>query len=71
MRCYRRPLKVSLKDNITNEEARRKIQAVSGEYDECLAIVMKWKLRWFGHVTMSSGLTKTISQGTKKFLSSP
>ena len=27
-------------------------------------LVKKWKLRWFGHVSRSSGLAKVILQGT-------
>ena len=53
------------KDHVTNEEVRRKIQAAIREYDE-LTLVKKRKLRWFGHVSRSSGLAKTILQGTVK-----
>ena len=35
-------------------------------YDELLTLVNKWKLRWFGHVSRSSGIGKTILQGTVK-----
>ena len=66
MRCYRRLLNVSYKDHVTNEEVRRKIQAAIGEYDELLTLVKRRKLRWFGHVSRSSGLAKTILQGTMK-----
>ena len=52
--------------HVTNEEVRRKIQAAIGEYDELLTLVKKRKLRWFGHVSRSSGLAKTILQGTVK-----
>ena len=48
----------------TNKEVHRKIQAAIGEYDEPLTL--KRKLRWFSHVSMSSGLAKTILQGTVK-----
>ena len=64
--CYRRLLNISYKDHVTNEEVRKTIQAAIGEYDELLALVKKRKLRWFGHVSMSSGLAKTILQGTVK-----
>ena len=47
-------------------EVSRKIQAAIGEYDELLTLVKKRKLRWFGHVSRSSGLAKTILQGTVK-----
>ena len=66
MRCYRRLLNISFKDHVTDEEVRRKIQAAIGEYDELLTLVKKRKLRWFGHVSRSSGLAKTILQGTVK-----
>ena len=66
MRCYRRLLNISYKDHVTNEEVRRKIQAAIGEYDELLTLVKKRKLRWFGHVSRSPGLAKTILQGTVK-----
>ena len=63
MRCYRRLLNISYKDHVTNEEVRRKIQAAIGEL---LPLVKKRKLRWFGHVSRSSGLAKTILQGIVK-----
>ena len=65
MRCYRRLLNISYKDHVTNEEVRRKIQIAIGEYDELLTLVKKRKLRWC-HVSRSSGLAKTILQGTVK-----
>ena len=66
MRCYWRLLNISYKDHVTNEEVCRKIQAAIGEYDELLTLVKKRKLRWFGHVSRSSGLAKTVLQGTVK-----
>ena len=54
---------ISYKDQVTNEEVRRKIQAAIGEYDELLTLVKKRKLRWFGNVSRSSGLAKTILTG--------
>ena len=57
MRCCRRLLNISYKDHVTNEEVRRKIQTAIGEYDELLTL---------GHVSRSSGLAKTILQGTVK-----
>ena len=59
-------LPYSYKDHVINEEVPRKIHAAIGEYDELLTLVKKWKLRWFGHVSRSSGLVKTILQGTVK-----
>ena len=59
-------LNISYKDHITNAEVSRKIQAAIGEYDDLLALVKKRKLRWFGQVSRSSGLAKTILLGMVK-----
>ena len=66
VRCYRGLLNFLYKYHVTNEEVRRKIQAAIGGYDELLTLVKKRKLRWFGHVSRSSGLAKKILQGTVK-----
>ena len=66
LRCYRRLLNVSYEDHVINVEVSRKIQGVIGECDELLTLVKKRKLGWFGHVSRSSGLAKTILQGTVK-----
>ena len=66
MRCHRRLLNTSYKEHVTNEEVHGKSQAAIGEYDELLILVMKWKLRWCGHVSVSSGLAKTIIQQEQK-----
>ena len=66
MICYRRLFTISYKEHVTNEEVHRKIQAAIGEYDELLTLLKKRKLRSFGHVSKSSGLAKTILQGTVK-----
>ena len=58
MRCYRRLMNISYKDHANNEEFRRKIHATIKKYDELL--IKKRKLRWFGHVSRSSSLAKTI-----------
>ena len=51
---------------VTSQEVPRKIQAATAEYDELLTLVKNQKLRWFGHISRSSGLAKTILQGTVK-----
>ena len=66
MRCYPRLFNISHKDHVTNKEVCRKIQAAIGEYDKHLTLVKKWKLWWFGLVSRSSGLARTILQGTEK-----
>ena len=47
MRCYRRLLNILYKDPDTNEEVRRKIQALIGEYVEVLTLVRKGSLDGF------------------------
>ena len=66
MRCYRKILHISYKDHVTNEEIRAKIQQAIGPHDDLLTIVQRRKLQWYGHVSRSSGLAKTILQGTVK-----
>ncbi|GFR91013.1 retrovirus-related Pol polyprotein LINE-1 [Elysia marginata] len=64
MRCYRRLLSISHKKHITNEEVRRRIENAIGPHVDLLTIVRQQKLKWYGHTTRSSGLAKTIMQGT-------
>ena len=59
MRCYHKILCILYKDHVTNEEACAKIQQAIGPHDD-LTIVKKYKLKWYGHVSRSSGLAKTI-----------
>ena len=66
MRCYRKILHISYKDNVTNEEVRAKIQQAIGPHEDLLTVVKRRKLQWNGHVSCSSGLVKTILQGTEK-----
>ena len=66
MRCYRKKLHISYKDHVTNEEVRAKIQQAIGPHEYLLTTVKRHKLRWYGHVSRSSGLSKTVLQGTVK-----
>ena len=54
------------KDYATNEEVRSRIQGAIGVHDDLLPMVKKRKLRWYGHSSRSSGMTKTILQKTLK-----
>ena len=51
---------MSYKDHVTNEEVRVKIQQAIGPHEDLLTIVKRHKLQSYGHVSRSSGLTKTI-----------
>ena len=66
MSCYRKILRISYKDHITNEEVRAKIQQAIGPHEDLLTIAKRRKLQWYGHFSRSSGLVKTILQGTVK-----
>ena len=62
---YRKILHISYKDRVTNEEVRAKLQQAIGPHED-LTIVKRRKLHWYGHVSRSPGLAKTILQGTVK-----
>ena len=63
MRCFRKLLGISYRDHITNDAVRDRIRQAIGPYDDILTMVKKRKLKWFGLVSRSSGLAKTILQG--------
>ena len=66
MRCYRKILRISYKDHVTNEEVCAKIQQAVRPHEDLLATVKRRKLQWYGHVSRSSGLATTILQGKVK-----
>ena len=63
MRCSKKLLGISYRDHITNDAVRDRIRRAIGPYDDILTAVKKCKLKWFGHVSRSSGFAKTILQG--------
>ena len=66
MRYYRKTLHISYKYHVTNEEVRAKIQQAIRPHEDLLTIAKRRKLQWYGHVSRSLGLAKTILQGTVK-----
>ena len=64
MRCFRKLLGISYRDHITNEEVKARTENAIGPYEDFLTSVKRHKLKWYGQVTRSSGLAKTILQGT-------
>ena len=66
MRCYRKILCISYKAHVTNKEACAKIKQAIGPHEDLLTIVKRRKLQRYGHVSRSSGVAKTILQGTVK-----
>ena len=64
MRFHRKLLGITYRDHISNEEVQNRTQQVIGPHEDILTTVKRRKLKWYGHVTRSSGLAKTILQGT-------
>ena len=65
MTCYCKILHISYKDYVINGEVHAKIQQAIRAHEDLLTIVKRRKLQWYGHVSRSSGLAKTILQGTE------
>ena len=65
MRCCCKIL-CSYKDHVTNEKVHAKIQQAIGPHEDLLSMVKRCKLQWYGHISCSSGLVKTVLQGTVK-----
>ena len=63
--CHGR-LRISYKDHATNDEVRAKIQQTIRPHEDVMAILKRHKLQWYGHVSRSLGLAKTILQGAVK-----
>ena len=61
IRCYRKILRISYKDHVTNEEVRAKIQQAIGPPEDLLTTVKRRKLQWYGHVSRSSGIATTTT----------
>ena len=65
MRCYCKIQRISYTDHVPNEEVCAKIQRAIRLHED-LTTVKRRKLQWYGHVSRSSRLAKTILQGTVK-----
>ena len=57
---------ISYKHHVKNEEVCNRIQNTIQMHDDLLTMVKKRKLRRYGHISRSSGMAKTILQGTVK-----
>ena len=60
MRCYRRLLNIAYKDMLQIRRFAKRFKQPLVEYEELMILIKKWKLRWFGIVSISSGLAKAI-----------
>ena len=45
MRCYRKILRISYKEYVTNEEVRAKIQQTIGPHEDLLTMIKRHKLQ--------------------------
>ena len=66
MECFRRILKISYIDHITNISVMQAITEAAGLQEPLLATVKRRKLQWFGHTTRHNTLVKELLQGTVK-----
>ena len=64
MRYYQRLLNISYTVHVTNEEVHNRIRYEICQNEDLLTTVKRRKLKWYGHVSRSSGPSKTILQGT-------
>ncbi|KAK2162299.1 hypothetical protein NP493_1527g00015 [Ridgeia piscesae] len=64
IRCLRKLLGITYRDHISNEEVRNRTRQAIGHHEDLLTTVKRRKLKWYGHITRSSGLAKTILRGT-------
>ena len=63
---FRRILKISYRDHITNISVMQAISEAAGPQKPLLATVKRRKLQWFGDATRHNTLAKEILQGTVK-----
>ena len=66
MSCYCKILCISYIDSVANEEVCAKIQQAISPHEDLQTIVKRHKLKWYGHVSYSSGLAKTSCQAQWK-----
>ena len=59
-------LRISYKDHVTNEKVRAMIQQAIRPHEDLMTIVKRRKLQFYGHVSRTLGLAKTILQSTVK-----
>ena len=64
IRCLRKLLSITYRDHISNEEVRNITRQAIGPQEDLFTTVKRCKLKWYRHITRSTGLAKTILQGT-------
>ena len=66
MTFFRRILKISYRDHITNISVMQAIPEAAGPQEPLLATVKRRKLQWFSHTTRHNTLARKILQGAVK-----
>ncbi|KAK3879947.1 hypothetical protein Pcinc_015511 [Petrolisthes cinctipes] len=64
MKCYRKILNIRYSDGIRNEEIRQMVERSMGPQEDLFTTVKRRKLQWYGHISRSDGMAKTMVQGT-------
>ena len=54
--------RISYTDRVSNAEVRNRTQHAIGCHEDLLTTVNRRNLKWYGHVSLSSSLAKTILQ---------
>ena len=63
MRCLRKLLGITYRDHISNEEVRNRTRQATGPHEDLLTTVKRRKLKWYGHITRSSGICQDNPAG--------
>ena len=66
MRCYRKVLRISYKDQVTNKKVRAKIQQAIGPHEDLLTIVKRRKLHGMVMFPVHQVWSKPSCKGTVK-----
>jgi len=60
MQCYRRSMKISHRDHVSNDTVLERVYQTR----KLLALVKTYKLKYFGHISRHTSLEKDIMLGT-------
>ena len=63
MRCLRKLLGITYRDHISNEEVRNRTRQATRPHEDLLTTVKRRKLKWYGHITRSSGICQDNPAG--------
>ena len=64
VKCFCKLLGISYRDHIGNGKVKIRTGNAIGSYEDIRTSVERRKLKWYGHFIRSSGLAKSVLQGT-------